>query len=56
MPPKRKPGGPVPVEAIKHRDKRVNIPTEELREFVRAKEELIRVNSTTCHRYGPRST
>jgi adenine-specific DNA-methyltransferase len=31
--------GPVPVEALKHKDKRVNIPTEELREFVRAEEE-----------------
>lgn len=28
-----------PVEALKHKDKRVNIPTEELREFVRAEEE-----------------
>src|ERR1700693_1365221 len=31
--------GPVPVEALKHKDKRVNIPTEELREFVRVEEE-----------------
>jgi adenine-specific DNA-methyltransferase len=36
---RRSPKGPRPVEAIKHRDKRVNIPTEELREFVRAEEE-----------------
>jgi adenine-specific DNA-methyltransferase len=28
-----------PVEALKHKDKRVNIPTEELREFVRSEEE-----------------
>ncbi len=26
--------GPTPVEAIKHKDTRVNIPTEELRDFV----------------------
>jgi adenine-specific DNA-methyltransferase len=26
--------GPTPVESIKHRDARVNIPTEELRDFV----------------------
>jgi adenine-specific DNA-methyltransferase len=36
---RKSPKGPRPVEAIKHRDKRVNIPTEELREFVRAEEE-----------------
>ena len=30
---------PKPVEALKHKDKRVNIPTEELREFVKAEEE-----------------
>jgi adenine-specific DNA-methyltransferase len=30
---------PKPVEALKHKDKRVNIPTEELREFVRSEEE-----------------
>jgi adenine-specific DNA-methyltransferase len=36
---RKAPKGPRPVEAIKHRDKRVNIPTEELREFVRAEEE-----------------
>jgi hypothetical protein len=36
---RRSPKGPRPVDAIKHRDKRVNIPTEELREFVRAEEE-----------------
>ena len=29
-----KPKGPTPVEAIKHKDSRVNIPTEELRDFV----------------------
>ena len=31
---KRKPAGPTPVDAIKHKDARVNIPTEELRDFV----------------------
>jgi adenine-specific DNA-methyltransferase len=30
---------PKPVEALKHKDKRVNIPTEELREFVKSEEE-----------------
>ncbi len=30
---------PKPVEALKHKDKRVNIPTEELREFVKTEEE-----------------
>ena len=30
----KKTGGPIPVEAVKHKDKRVNIPTEELRDFV----------------------
>ena len=29
-----KKSGPTPVEAIKHKDARVNIPTEELRDFV----------------------
>ncbi len=33
MPPK-KPAGPTPVEALTHDDSRVNIPTEELRDFV----------------------
>jgi hypothetical protein len=50
MPPKRKPRGPVPVEAIKHRDKRVNIPTEELREFVRAEEKSPKSSSTRAIR------
>lgn len=31
--------GPTPVEAIKHKDSRVNIPTEELRDFVAADEQ-----------------
>ena len=31
-PPKSK--GPTPVESIKHKNSRVNIPTEELRDFV----------------------
>ena len=30
----KKPKGPTPVEAIKHRDTRKNIPTEELRDFI----------------------
>ena len=29
-----KPTGPTPVEAIKHKDTRKNIPTEELRDFI----------------------
>ena len=28
------PAGPVPVESIKHKDSRANIPTNELRDFV----------------------
>ena len=40
MPPRsKKPKAPTPVEALKHRDTRINIPTEELREFVRPEEE-----------------
>jgi adenine-specific DNA-methyltransferase len=40
MPPRSKqPKAPTPVEALKHRDTRINIPTEELREFVRPEEE-----------------
>jgi len=34
-----KPSGPTPVESIKHRNARVNIPTEELRGFVATEEE-----------------
>jgi hypothetical protein len=34
-----KPAGPVPVESIKHKDARTNIPTQELRGFVVAEEE-----------------
>jgi len=30
----KKTKGPTPVDAIKHKDSRVNIPTEELRDFV----------------------
>ncbi|GMU65395.1 MAG: hypothetical protein AMXMBFR36_16690 [Acidobacteriota bacterium] len=37
MPPKKK--GPTPVEALRHKESRVNIPTQELREFVREEEE-----------------
>lgn len=31
--------GPTPVESIKHKDSRVNIPTEELRDFVADEEQ-----------------
>ena len=38
MPPKKKPSTtpkpPTPITALKHKDKRANIPTEELRDFV----------------------
>ena len=34
----KKPNGPIPIEAVKHSDKRVNIPTEELRNFVKEDE------------------
>jgi adenine-specific DNA-methyltransferase len=34
-----KPAGPVPVESIKHKDARTNIPTQELRGFVATEEE-----------------
>ncbi len=32
--PKKKKGNPIPVEVVRHKDKRANIPTEELRDFV----------------------
>src|SRR5438552_15109912 len=35
-----KSAGPVPVESIKHKDARTNIPTQELRGFVATEEEL----------------
>lgn len=38
MPPKKKPAAPklpTPVDSVKHKDKRANIPTEELRGFGR---------------------
>jgi adenine-specific DNA-methyltransferase len=37
MPPKKKPSTPklpTPITALKHKDKRTNIPTEELRDFI----------------------
>ena len=34
MPPKKKNNGSTPIATVKHKDKRVNIPTEELRDFV----------------------
>ncbi len=41
MPPKKKPSSPklpTPVDSVKHKDKRANIPTEELRDFIAAEE------------------
>src|SRR5689334_23590707 len=34
MPPRRATTGPVPVEAVRHTDKRVNIPTADAKDFV----------------------
>ena len=34
-----KKNAPVPVESIRHKDKRANIPTEELRDFVAEEEQ-----------------
>lgn len=39
MPKKTKKIGPAPVETIKHKDARTNIPTQELRGFVATEEE-----------------
>ena len=36
--PRNKDKRPIPVEAVRHRDKRTNIPTQELRDFVKADE------------------
>jgi adenine-specific DNA-methyltransferase len=33
MPPKKKNNNSTPIDTVKHKDKRVNIPTEELREL-----------------------
>ena len=30
---KKPSGNPIPVESVRHKDKRANIPTEELRDF-----------------------
>jgi adenine-specific DNA-methyltransferase len=41
MPPKKKPSTPklsTPIDAVKHKDKRANIPTEELRDFIAEEE------------------
>jgi len=38
MPPKKKSNNPTPIDTVKHKDKRVNIPTEELRDFVKEDE------------------
>lgn len=35
MPPKKKSNNTTPIDTVKHKDKRVNIPTEELRDFVK---------------------
>jgi len=35
MPPKKKSNNSTPIDTVKHKDKRVNIPTEELRDFVK---------------------
>ena len=35
----KKPNSPTPVESVKHNDTRVNIPTEELRNFVKDDEQ-----------------
>jgi hypothetical protein len=32
--PRKKNAGPNPIENVKHKDKRINIPIEELRDFV----------------------
>jgi adenine-specific DNA-methyltransferase len=36
---KAKPATPTPVESVRHQDKRLNIPTDELRDFVTEAEE-----------------
>ncbi len=38
MPPKKKSTNTTPIDTVKHKDKRVNIPTEELRDFVKEDE------------------
>src|SRR5574341_2239919 len=38
MPPKKKSNNTTPIDTVKHKDKRVNIPTEELRDFVKEDE------------------
>jgi adenine-specific DNA-methyltransferase len=38
MPPKKKQNSTTPIDTVKHKDKRVNIPTEELRDFVKEDE------------------
>src|SRR3990172_7371355 len=38
MPPKKKSNSTTPIDTVKHKDKRVNIPTEELRDFVKEDE------------------
>ncbi len=38
MLPKKKSNNTTPIDTVKHKDKRVNIPTEELRDFVKEDE------------------
>ncbi len=38
MPPKKKSNNTTPIDTVKHKEKRVNIPTEELRDFVKEDE------------------
>src|SRR3972149_6636339 len=38
MPRSKKTGNPIRIETVRHKDKRVNIPTEELRDFVAEQE------------------
>jgi hypothetical protein len=45
---KQKPTGPTPIDAIKHKDARVNIPTQELRGFVATDEGLF-MGDLACH-------
>ncbi len=44
---KKKTASPTPVESIRHKDKRANIPTEELRDFVAEDEKRARRRCST---------
>jgi len=50
---KKKPSGPTPIDAIRHKDTRVNIPTEELRDFVVRDEGMLRVELHGLDIYDP---